>query len=97
MKKLFSFFLVVIFLLLGFVLHLKNPNLVQFSFPFIEKEAPLGFLMLLSLLIGIVIGALLMSFSLMKSKIIGNKAKRELAKVENEVKNLRAMPIKDEV
>lgn len=97
MKKLFSLLLVIVFLLLGFVLHLKNPNVVEFSFPFIEQEAPLGLLMLVSLLIGIILGALLISFSLMKSKLIGNKAKRDLAKVEKEVKNLRAMPIKDEV
>ena len=97
MKKILSLLLVILFLLLGFVLHLKNPDLVFFSFPFIERQAPLGLLMLLAMLIGIVIGALLMSFSLMKSKMLGRKAKRDLAKVEKEVENLRAMPIKDEV
>lgn len=97
MKKIFSLLLVFIFVVFGFILNLKNPDLVQFSFPFIETEAPLGLLMLLAMLFGVVIGALLMSFSLMKSKLAGNKAKKELAKVEKEVENLRAMPIKDEV
>lgn len=97
MKKIFSLLLVVIFLLFGFILNLKNPDVVAFSFPFIEHEAPLGLLMLIAMLIGVLIGALLMSFSLMKSKMVGSKAKRDLAKVEKEVENLRAMPIKDEV
>lgn len=97
MKKLLSLLLVIAFFLLGFVLHLKNPDLVLFSFPFIEREAPLGFLVLSAMLIGVLIGALLMSFFLVKSKMVGGKAKRELAKVEKEVENLRAMPIKDEV
>jgi len=97
MKKIISIFLAFIFVLLGFVLHLKNPNVVDFSFPFLEWQAPLGLLMLLALLTGLVLGALLMSFSLFKSKIIVNKTKRKLNKTEKEVENLRAMPIKDEV
>lgn len=97
MKKLFTLLLVLIFVLLGFVLHLKNPDAVAFSFPFVQFEAPLGLLMLVSLLIGLVLGALLMTMSLFRSKLDGSKAKRQLAKVEKEVENLRAMPIKDEV
>ena len=97
MKKLFSLILIIIFILLGFVLNLKNPALVAFSFPFIDVEAPLGAIMLVAIFIGMILGALLVSMSLIKSKIVGNKAKRDLAKVEKEVENLRAMPIKDEV
>lgn len=97
MKKIFSLLIIIVFLLLGFVLHVKNPDTVMFSFPFIEWQAPLGLLLLLALLAGMLFGALLLSFSLMKSKMIGSKAKRDLAKVEKEVENLRAMPLKDEV
>jgi len=97
MKKFLYLLLFLIFALLAFVLHLKNPDPVQFSFPFIEWDAPLGLLMLLALLTGVVFGAILMSFSLFKSKLIGSKTKRQLAKVEKEVENLRAMPLKDEV
>ncbi len=97
MKRIFNLLLILIFALLGFVLHLKNSEQVAFSFPFIEWDAPLGLLLLLFFVIGVILGACLMSLSLMKSKLAGNKAKRQLAKVEKEVENLRAMPIKDEV
>lgn len=98
MRKLFSFLVVIFFLLLGSVLHLKNQEIVLFSFPFIQQlEVPLGLLLLIAIIVGMILGALLMSFSLVKSKMVGNKAKRNLAKAEKEVENLRAMPIKDEV
>ena len=97
MKKILTLLLVLIFVLIGFVLNLKNPDPVSFSFPFIELEASLGLLMLVTFFVGIIVGGLLMSFSLVKSKMSGSKAKRQLAKVEKEVENLRTMPIKDEV
>ena len=97
MKKIFNLLLVLIFFLLGFVLHIENPDPVSFSFPFIEWDAPLGLLLLLAVFTGLILGASLMSMSLFKSKLAGSKAKKQLVKVEKEVENLRAMPIKDEV
>lgn len=97
MKKIFTLLLFIVFVLLVVVLVIKNQEQVLFSFPFIELEAQLGLLMLAAFIGGIGVGALFMSFSLLKSKMVGSKAKRQLAKVEKEVENLRAMPIKDEV
>ena len=50
-----------------------------------------------SFLSGMVIGWLFMSLSVFKNKRQVGKAKKQLAKVEQEVENLRTMPIKDEV
>lgn len=97
MKRIVTLLICLLFALFGFVLNIKNPEPVLFSFPFIEVSLPLGLLMLAAFLFGIVVGALVMVFSLFKSKMVGNKTKRQLEKVEREVENLRAMPLKDEV
>ena len=47
--------------------------------------------------IGMILGVLVMSLSIIKNKRRVGVAKKALVKVEKEVQNLRAMPIKDDV
>jgi len=63
----------------------------------LQAEAPLVLVLTATFLLGLILGWLLMGFSVIKNKRQVGKAKKELAKVEKEVQNLRAMPIKDEV
>lgn len=46
--------------------------------------------------IGMILGVLLMTMSVFKNKRQVGKATRDLKKVEKEVENLRAMPLKDQ-
>lgn len=98
MKKIFIIFLFLVFAFFAFTLNLKNPDsiLVRY-YGDLEWQVPLFLVLMLPFFIGAILGVLVMSFSLVKSKMRVGKAKRELAKVEGEVQNLRAMPIKDEV
>ena len=95
-KKILFLLTVLVFFVVGLVLHLRNEAMVTFSFPFLTssdgEDYQLGLLLLGAMAVGMVLGALLTSFSLIKSKMVTKKAKRDLSKVEKEVENLRAIP-----
>jgi putative membrane protein len=102
MKKVLSIILFLVFALFALTLNLKNPDAVTLRYYFdIEREVDLFVVLLVPFVVGMLLGVLLMSFSVVRTKMQVGKAKRELAKVEKEVQNLRAAPItepmKDEV
>jgi len=94
MKKILSIILFLVFALFALTLNLKNPDPVTLRYYFgLEREVDLFIVLLVPFAIGMAIGVLLMSFSVVKNKMQVGKTKRELAKVEKEVQNLRAAPI----
>lgn len=94
MKKILSIILFLVFALFAFSLNLKNPDPVTLRYYFgFEREVDLYVVLVLPFLIGMFLGVLLMSFSIVRNKMQIGKTKRELAKVEKEVENLRAAPI----
>lgn len=96
MKKILSLILFLLFFVFALTLNLKNPGAVTIKYYFgIEREVELFILLLIPFAIGMLLGVLLMSFSVMKNKMQAGKSKRELAKVEKEVQNLRAAPISE--
>ncbi|MFQ3245829.1 MAG: uncharacterized membrane protein YciS (DUF1049 family) [Arenicella sp.] len=102
MKKVLSIIMFLVFALFALTLNLKNPDAVTLRYYFdIEREVDLFIVMLIPFVLGMLLGVLLMSFSVVRTKMQVGKTKRELAKVEKEVQNLRAAPItepmKDEV
>ncbi len=102
MKKVLSIIMFLVFALFALTLNLKNPDAVTLRYYFdIEREVDLFVVMLIPFVLGMLLGVLLMSFSVVRTKMQVGKTKRELAKVEKEVQNLRAAPItepmKDEV
>ena len=62
-----------------------------------HREAPLVLVLTATFVFGILLGWLFMGLSVIKNKGQLGKAKKALVKVETEVQNLRAMPLKDEV
>lgn len=83
---------------IAITINLKNPQAVTFNYYFnIHWETKLMLLLSVTFVLGLLLGALLMSFKLFASKRETGKTKRALAKVEKEVENLRAMPMKDEL
>lgn len=97
MKRLFYLLIFLIFALFAFTLNLKNPQIITVSYYFnISWDLPLFLVIMLPFFVGMVLGVLLMSLSVFKNKRQVGKTNRELKKVEKEVENLRAMPLKDE-
>ena len=77
---------------------MRNPEniLVNYYFGF-EQSLPLVVVVLVPFIIGLLVGALFMSMALFKNKRSLKRTQKDLAKVEQEVSNLRAMPINDQV
>ena len=94
MKKILSIILFLVFALFALTLNLKNPDPVTLRYYFgLEREVDLFVVLLVPCAIGMLLGVLLMSFSVVRNKMQVGKTKRDLAKIEKEVQNLRAAPI----
>ena len=98
MKRLIYLIVFLLVAIFAFTLNLKNPQAVNLQYYFdLQFEAPLVLVLTTTFLLGMMIGWLFMSLSVFRNKRQVGKAKKQLAKVEQEVENLRTMPIKDEV
>ena len=94
MKKVLSIILFLVFALFALTLNLKNPDAVTLRYYFdLEREVDLFVVLLVPFVVGMLLGLLLMSFSVVRNKMQVGKTKRELARVEKEVQNLRSAPI----
>lgn len=101
MKKLVWVFWGLVFLLVAFLvvtLALKNDSLVEINYYFdIQYKVGVFLLLALPFLTGLLLGVLVMTFSVFKHKRRCSVERKKLYKVEKEVENLRALPLKDEV
>ena len=98
MKLFFYLLLFVAIVAFGLTFSLKNPQLVEINYyPDIIISAPLVVVLLVTLLLGVVIGVLVMSMSQLRKRRQLSRAKKEILKLTEEVQNLRALPIKDSV
>ena len=97
MKKLIYAVVVIIIFAIAFTINLKNPQSVTLFYYFgIEWQTKLMWALTAAFGVGLLIGWLIMTVSVLKNKRQVGKAKKQLAKVEQEVENLRAMPISNE-
>ncbi len=97
MKKLFYAVVVIIIFAIAFTLNLKNPQALTLYYYFgIEWQTSLMWALTAAFGVGLLIGWLIMTVSVLKNKRQVGKAKKQLAKAEQEVENLRAMPISNE-
>ena len=98
MKRLFYLLLILILLVFGISFSLKNPEPVSISYYFgLGWSGPMSWLMLVVLAIGCLLGVLLTFTWALRSKRRLSKLKKEIRKMEQEVNNLRALPIKDQI
>ncbi len=98
MRRLFYLLLILILLVFGISFSLKNPQVVSIDYYFgIAWSGRMSWLLLVVLAVGACLGVLLTSSWALRSKRQLSKAKREVRKMEQEVSNLRALPIKDEM
>jgi len=98
MKRILYIIVFLVVALFAFTLNHKNPDNILVNYYFdIQWNVPLFIVLVVPFFTGMLLGVLMMSVSVLKSKRHTSQTKRSLAKVEKEVQNLRAMPIKDEV
>jgi len=94
MKKLLSLIIFLLFAIFAFSLNLKNPDSVTLKYYLgLEAQVDLYVVLIVPFIVGLLLGVLLMSISVFRNKMQVGKAKRELAKVEKEVQNLRVAPV----
>ena len=96
MRRLLYSVVTLIVVLLGVTLSYKNAQVVEFNYYFgIHWVTPLSFMLLTVLTVGIVLGFLvsLAMVARMQRQLL--KARRESRALEQEVHNLRALPIRD--
>jgi len=89
---LFIFFLALI--LLFFIFTLENLDLVSLNLIFEKFRVPLGLTMLVSFILGAVIGVLFSISLVLKNKNKARVLAKKVAVAEQEVANLRQLPIK---
>ena len=89
---LFIFFLALT--LLFFVFTLENLDLVPLNLIMLKMDVPLGLTMLLCFILGALIGLLFMASLVLKNKNNARVLAKKVALAEQEVANLRQLPIK---
>jgi uncharacterized membrane protein YciS (DUF1049 family) len=96
MKKILSLILFLLFAVFALTLNLQNPDSVTLNYYFgLQAEVDLYVVLLVPFVIGLLLGVLIMSVSVLRNKMEVGKTRRRLTKVEKEVENLRAAPISE--
>lgn len=96
MKKLAYSLLTLVMLFFGFTLTFQNQHAVDLNYYFgLHWNGPLAWMLFLTLTLGIIIGFLGSLRIIMRIQRQLVQARKELRRVEQEVTNLRALPIKD--
>lgn len=96
MKKLLYVVVLVIVVLFGLTFTLKNPQSVEVGYYFgLQWSGPLSLLLVVTGGVGVVIGFLASLSLVVRVQRRLAQARREIHKAEQEVTNLRTLPIKD--
>ena len=96
MKRILTLFLFLLFAVFALTLNLQNPDSITLKYYFgFEQQIDLFLVLFIPFAFGLLLGVLMMSLSLMRNKLEISRTKRDLARVEKEVENLRAVPIKE--
>ncbi|MFA5960321.1 MAG: LapA family protein [Tatlockia sp.] len=86
----------VVLILLGVSFAALNASSVQVNFYFKTMTMPISVLMVFTLGIGLLLGVLLFLYRYWRLKMDCLKLKHQLKMTEKEIKNLRAIPLKDQ-
>lgn len=98
MKRLFYLLLILLLLVVGVTFSLKNPQEVAIDYYFgLSWSGPMSWLLLVVLAVGSFLGVLLTFTWVLRSQRRLSQARKAIRKMEQEVNNLRVVPIKDDV
>jgi lipopolysaccharide assembly protein A len=95
--KLFLYLLLfIVIVAFGLTFSLKNPQLIELHYyPDVVISSPLTVVLLVTLLLGVLIGVVAMSVSKLRKGRELARARKEILKLSEEVQNLRSLPIED--
>lgn len=93
MVKVIKFILVIIFLIIGAAFAIINDQPVELDLYFLVTSLPLSLILLLAVGVGILLGAVVSAFYFMRIRKENANLRRQAHLVEQEVKNLRSLPI----
>lgn len=93
MKYILGIVILLVLSVFAYSVNLQNPELITLKYYFgIEWSIKVATLLLCTFLVGLFVGAFVMSLSLIGQKFRTGKVSRKLKKVEREVESLRAAP-----
>lgn len=96
MKLFFYLLLFIVITVFGLTFSLKNPQLIEINYyPDLVFSAPLVVVLLLTLLLGVVIGLLAMSLSILRRHRELAQARKEIKKLGEEMQSLRDVASRD--
>jgi putative membrane protein len=97
MKKIIYGVILLLVILFSLAFAAKNPQIVEIEYYFgIHWKGSLAILLLMAMSVGVLIGALGMFVTALKSRRQANKARKYVVRIEKELENLRALPLKNE-
>lgn len=94
MKRVILTSILLLLLLVGVVVAWLNAGSVSFDLYFITTEAPLALLLYAALAIGVLVGFLASLVVVLSAKREARRLRKRLLVCEQEIKNLRELPIK---
>jgi uncharacterized membrane protein YciS (DUF1049 family) len=93
--RIVSYFLLFIVILLGITFAMLNPGAVNFNYYVGHRSLPLSLLLVIAFVLGSLLGLLVGLVMLIKLKIKNYNLRQQLKVAEEEIENLRAIPLQD--
>lgn len=93
--KIIKLLVVILVVIVGAAFSAINADIVMFNYYFGQIELPLAILLISSIILGAILGILASLSGIIRAKHDANVLKREVKLVEQEVHNLRKIPVKD--
>lgn len=93
--RVLSYIIILLLIIFGTMFAVLNANTVEFNYYLGRANLALSLLLVISLFIGVLFGACICSLRLMAQYFSIRRLRHQLKQVQQEVKNLRDIPIKD--
>jgi uncharacterized integral membrane protein len=95
MSRIAKISLIVLVVVFGFLIHIKNNQIIEFNYYIGSLNLPFSLFIVLSLCTGGFLGILVTLPVLIKLKQSKSKLKKQVSITVKEVNNLRVIPMKD--
>lgn len=93
--RIISYVLLILVIITGITFAVLNPDLVPINYYLGQKTMPLSILLVIDFVLGSLLGLLVSMGILVKLKIKNYQLRQQLKHSEQEIDNLRAIPLQD--
>lgn len=93
--RMLTYILLIVIILLGISFAVLNPDVVNFNYYIGHRALPLSLLLVMTFVLGSLLGLLVGVFLLIKVKLKNYRLHSQLKVAEKEIANLRAIPLQD--